>query len=767
MSVSSEDARHAVLKAANLSLDEQYSFVRNGDYEQVHVLLLRWESTDLDGLVEEEASLAQLFTGDFNYAVERFPIPLEQSHVELVARLAQFMLKLGKKKPSLGVLYYGGHGDPNFDKDKGEVDQISVWASHKHDGSTLCWSDIQPGLAKADADILLLLDCCFASQAARGSGELVIPANVEILAACAKGLQTPGPLSPQSFTRAMIEEMRRALQRENGGLFTFREIHQRLTSRSRGLMQTPVYFPRERGYVRLAPLRSLSPREMSEFQQKQGSIDLRMVARGSISEDLLSEVVSWLKRNPPPGIGQVRITKLTNQTLKIQELINHGDMAQSQDSPVSMNRLIEPARENLRGAWSRFTANLQSALSALAGHEIEGNERAMNKFVKNFETNTDALQRVVEKEFLVAPEFQNADSLRMGIEQQESRILGLADAFRVRLLNLTSVKEISAMDLGKISDVPSTLVKTNPDPPDTLSIEKHPQWDTDILVEWKVFEDPSARDDDIVRIHCLIAVLRAASAGHFRTPACLGCLMPTSKASLRYGLVFRAPQENQPPITLYTLLRQQQDSSRRIAIPTLGERFRLAYEVAQAVMRWHAAGWLHQGLASFHIVFFEQSVDAVAFGSPYLMGFDYSREDDASSARRRNDQPKAEAIRDLYRHPERQGSKPRKKHQRRHDLYALGLILLEIGRWALIEDIFQNVIRRRDGTGGPYAVKSVAMKFTDRVLSHNMGTAYTSATAACLSGDLGVKEDDAQGSKFLAHFEAQIVRKLETGLMLE
>lgn len=565
----------------------------------------------------------------------------------------------------------------------------------------------------------------------------------------------------------MIEEMRYALQRGRGGLFTFQEIHQRLASGSRGLMQTPVYFPREKGFVRLAPLRPLSPQQISEFQQKQASINLRMVARGSISEDLLSEVVSWLKRNPPLGIAQVRITKLTNQTLKIQELINQEDTAPSQTSPISMNRLIEPARENLRGAWSRFTADLQSAVSALAGYETEDNEPAMNKFVKNFETSTDALQRVVEKEFLVAPEFQDADGLKTGIEQQESRILGLADAFRVRLLNMTSITEISSMDLGEFSEVFSTSVKAKPDPPDTLSVERHPHWETNILVEWKVFEDPSARGDDIVRVRCLIAMLRAASAGHFRTPACLGCLMPPGKASLRYGLVFQAPHENQPPITLYTLLRQQQDSSRRITIPTLGERFRLAYEVSQAVMRWHAAGWLHQGLASFHIVFFEQSVGAVAFGSPYLMGFDYSREDDASSARRRIDQPKAEAIRDLYRHPERQGPKPRKKHQRRHDLYALGLILLEIGRWALIEDVFRNVIRRNDGTGGPTAVKGAAIKFTDRVLSHNMGTAYTSATAACLSGELGVKEDDAQGSRFLASFESQIVRKLETGLILE
>lgn len=189
-------------------------------------------------------------------------------------------------------------------------------------------------------------------------------------------------------------------------------------------------------------------------------------------------------------------------------------------------------------------------------------------------------------------------------------------------------------------------------------------------------------------------------------------------------------------------------------------------------MRWHQTGWVHQGLASFNILFFsipgntpsqtesQHSVmQTINYDEPFLMGFDYARETDASSALRRQDHSDAERIRDLYRHPDGQGPAPLKKHQRQHYLYSLGLVLTEIARWAPLQKAFQKVI---SGQNGATKVHKAALKMASAVLGYNMGTAYRDATLACLRGDLGVEEDNKQGTRFISEFETQVVQKLET-----
>ncbi|KAH8684948.1 hypothetical protein BGZ61DRAFT_519263 [Ilyonectria robusta] len=324
----------------------------------------------------------------------------------------------------------------------------------------------------------------------------------------------------------------------------------------------------------------------------------------------------------------------------------------------------------------------------------------MNWFIRDFEANNNSLRRTVEREILTTPQLYEAEHLERGIQLPRSQILGLADAFR-----------------------------------------------------------------DIKRLNRLAEALKAASAGHFRTLACLGHVVLPVATSAKYGLVFQRPRGGCEPVTLYTLLLEQQSQARRtITIPTLGERIRLAFEIAQALMRWHLAGWLHQGIASFHIIF-KTSPTTVDYSKPYLVGFNYTRENDSSSATRAGGPTTAEKIRDMYRHPERQGSRPPKKHLRKHDLYALGLLLIEIGRWISLGDVFHSAVSNT--LGDLSSVPKAARKLTERVLAFNMGAAYRDATAASLQGHLGVVEDDEHGTRFIADFESQVVRKLEAGLKID
>ena len=64
----------------------------------------------------------------------------------------------------------------------------------------------------------------------------------------------------------------------------------------------------------------------------------------------------------------------------------------------------------------------------------------------------------------------------------------------------------------------------------------------------------------------------------------------------------------------------------------------------------------------------------IDFSEPWLHGFEYSRPELDFSAGFVDSCP----SRDIYRHPERQGQ-PQKLFNKLHDIYALGVVLLEIG----------------------------------------------------------------------------------------
>ena len=226
---------------ANKRLSDHFSRDRNCDYDRVFVLLIYWEESDMPQCKDESEQLGTLFRSVFNYQdIDYFAISQIDSDLDVDKRLYEFVEQLKTHKNSLEIIHYGGHGD--------EVERegrLSEWASHSSGGSTLRWSELQPKLRHANSPILLILDCCYAAQAARLSGgERIVPPNVELLAACGMGCQIPPPMTDNSFTIAFIRELEAALlQREIEGPVTMAEIHVRLASRAADLTQTPIRFP--------------------------------------------------------------------------------------------------------------------------------------------------------------------------------------------------------------------------------------------------------------------------------------------------------------------------------------------------------------------------------------------------------------------------------------------------------------------------------------------------------------------------------------------
>ena len=99
-------------------LDESSSTAAGHRYERVRVLLLGWEQDarysqrvrdQLRNMGRLTSELNIVFKDIYNYEVEEWSIPMQESQSELNDKLSQFR-KSYNKPMHLLILYYGGHG---------------------------------------------------------------------------------------------------------------------------------------------------------------------------------------------------------------------------------------------------------------------------------------------------------------------------------------------------------------------------------------------------------------------------------------------------------------------------------------------------------------------------------------------------------------------------------------------------------------------------------------------------------------------------------
>lgn len=180
----------------------------------------------------------------------------------------------------------------------------------------------------------------------------------------------------------------------------------------------------------------------------------------------------------------------------------------------------------------------------------------------------------------------------------------------------------------------------------------------------------------------------------------------------------------------------------------LGDRFRLARQLALAVHELHATNWLHRTLTSSHIVCLSPTkLPSIEF--PYICGFSYARPDEPNEL----SETDTSQLANLYRHPHYQQPQPIKKYRRSYELYSLGVILLEIGLWHKISECHKT--RHTPATFRDSLVKTQAPR-----LGHLMGKDYRDATVACLTGDFGVGDDEEH--ELSMAFEHKVIQRLYT-----
>ena len=304
-----------------------------------------------------------------------------------------------------------------------------------------------------------------------------------------------------------------------------------------------------------------------------------------------------------------------------------------------------------------------------------------------------------------------------------------------------------------------------------------------VWIEWKDYEiDPSPTSTWNRTIQNRVSKLAnllgsPKNPPEFRTPFCVGYLDDrTQRGRSRYGLLYSFP-DNVPleraPVSLYQLFTCT-------SAPSLNKRVDLAHKVARSLMFLHAVNWLHKGISSHAILF--RSDKASDISEPILSGFDFARPDLPSEITER---PAEDLEIDMYRHPDilatnsasttsvtlSKAVDPSLQRSRKlHDVYSLGLVLLEIGHWKPLKEIAAIDIEQKGARTKILGLRQMLLSNGDPSigslsnLASIAGDTYQSVFEKCVSGgalgEFQKGEDGSDPVEMQRIFAEDVVNKL-------
>lgn len=303
-----------------------------------------------------------------------------------------------------------------------------------------------------------------------------------------------------------------------------------------------------------------------------------------------------------------------------------------------------------------------------------------NELLQVAQRDLGALSLLQDASSGVYPQLYASASLKqLRINLDEKSTKGFKPTYALKIPR-TSLEALSAPEKG--NEKKARRIHGAYRNPSTTRLEN-------VVVEWVEYdkEDFDARLNTVRRIDDLAKMIQSASDRHpdLHTIDCLGYTDDITTSW--YGLVFKAPESSSSNLNALIL-------SPDLRTPDLGDRFKLAHTLAVALWSLHSLDWLHKNLCSSNILFFPSAFSSSAtqataaaasipnISSPYLIGFDASRPDGLGEF---SVASKNTAASDLHRHPQSLNGISRKTYCKSFDIYSLGLILLEIGLWKVLQ----------------------------------------------------------------------------------
>lgn len=228
--------------------------------------------------------------------------------------------------------------------------------------------------------------------------------------------------------------------------------------------------------------------------------------------------------------------------------------------------------------------------------------------------------------------------------------------------------------------------------------------------------------------------LSAADPSTFGLLQCRGVIKEMDRDHRRpvsFDFVFSMPPGLQSPKSLRHILLSPDPSI------SLTDRFRIAQQLAQSVSYVHTYGFVHKSIRPDTVLIFEDSKSQLA--ASFLLGFERFRTVSGRTLRA------GDCVweKDLYRHPRRQGLKPEDEYTMQHDIYSLGVCLLEIGLWesfvisgnesrpSVLLPAF--ISEEEDEVKKASLVKDSLVELAKRSLPSRMGNKYTEVVVNCLT----------------------------------
>ncbi|KAI9667448.1 MAG: hypothetical protein M1821_000264 [Bathelium mastoideum] len=227
--------------------------------------------------------------------------------------------------------------------------------------------------------------------------------------------------------------------------------------------------------------------------------------------------------------------------------------------------------------------------------------------------------------------------------------------------------------------------------------------------------------------------LHKSDPSAFRLLNCKGVVkhpQPNKLEPMTFDFIFRVPKGLSDPRTLRSCLL---DRSHR---HNLSDRFQLATELAKSIAYVHTFGFVHKNLRPETILVFRDGESTI--GSAFLIGFERVRLGDGYSSNRGD----PDWEKNLYRHPNRRGCDPQDTYVMQHDIFSLGMCLLELGLW-------ESFVDYRSAHGpGPSEILGLdpeqraldaqpsqerSLDLTRNVLPLHMGTRFAQIVETCLT----------------------------------
>ena len=234
--------------------------------------------------------------------------------------------------------------------------------------------------------------------------------------------------------------------------------------------------------------------------------------------------------------------------------------------------------------------------------------------------------------------------------------------------------------------------------------------------------------DDVYSLARKLSTLDAETFGLLH---CIGA----SYNDQSFDFVFAFPKDYDDPTNLRRLLLDANPSY------PLNARINLAQMLARSIAFMHTCQLVHKNVRPENIICF--STQDGYHNRPYLIGLERFRRIDASSMRSSDNLWQ----RDIYRHPSRQGTRPESDYVMQHDIFSLGVCLLEIGLWrsflnwdsdsetmsANEEFIFPSDLAIKDPRKKAFGIKRHFTQAARERLPGLVGQRYTDVVVACLT----------------------------------